>query len=547
MAESMIDIVKNGERDFADLSEYNNSTDTKKVIRTRKGNTYKTHAGYIADMLENGVGLGFQNLTELQRYRPSMPGALAKDMSTRKIWRWDGSEWHDTGESDLDLSVQYTDKSNSFRSDFYDGINDELESYFIVDKRGYIATILGGGVKKESDFFNGENDKYETLTLTNSHIILSAQMVQQVMLSDFYDTENDGILALSVGYDGYFITKIESAGIGFRVEDTFLSSVITRNDVYTEQGLLKKTYNLPHFYYSEDRHVISSSDDVYSFYDNLMRLYPGYVTKTDLGTDSVQNHIYEYKFTPPVKRIDSTERPYTLPIKMTIIAGIHGSERNAMIALMSFCHNICREFNSLEYYGQFRASIQFAIIPLLCPSGLNRGSRLNSNGVDLNRNFPTDWDIAAEPKGSNPLSEPECQIALSFIESHADSICNLSLHGHGLTQSWFWMASQKPWTLHLSNQVLDEMFEYYHSQMPFETDPEKTITYLGDNTPGTLDRHIQKSLDRSSILLEFGTANEIVGNSILNARVLSETMIKKTVHKIKEVHHQSQILNSIKS
>lgn len=64
------------------------------------------------------------------------------------------------------------------------------------------------------------------------------------------------------------------------------------------------------------------------------------------------------------------------------------------------------------------------IVPSLNPDGVAARTRGNSRGVDLNRNFPFDWQPldGLEYSGPRPLSEPESRAAWRLIRQTAPDV-----------------------------------------------------------------------------------------------------------------------------
>ncbi len=101
------------------------------------------------------------------------------------------------------------------------------------------------------------------------------------------------------------------------------------------------------------------------------------------------------------------------------VGGTHGDEKSSTYILNSFIEDLEKNYRTIP------AGKTVIVIPNLNPDGFAASSRLNANGIDLNRNFPADnWQTDVyipgnvfKPGGggSAPLSEPESSALASLI------------------------------------------------------------------------------------------------------------------------------------
>jgi len=92
--------------------------------------------------------------------------------------------------------------------------------------------------------------------------------------------------------------------------------------------------------------------------------------------------------------------------KILLFGCIHGNEC-AGLAIIS----------ALEH-ARVVKSVQLWLVPEMNPDGTAADTRQNADGVDLNRNFPYQWERVSDPtyySGPHPLSEPETRAAVSLI------------------------------------------------------------------------------------------------------------------------------------
>lgn len=99
-----------------------------------------------------------------------------------------------------------------------------------------------------------------------------------------------------------------------------------------------------------------------------------------------------------------------------LVGGFHGTEVGGVHLMYRFAQLL--HANPPQWLDA-----KVVIVPVLNPDGLIRGQRTNANGVDINRNFPTEnWTPRAQsPRnhpGANAASEPETKLMIELLERY---------------------------------------------------------------------------------------------------------------------------------
>jgi len=111
---------------------------------------------------------------------------------------------------------------------------------------------------------------------------------------------------------------------------------------------------------------------------------------------------------------------------------VHGSEPSSSGLMQAWV-------NELEAHPDRLSGKRIVVVPTINPDGIAAGSRTNSRGVNLNRNFPTDnWekdidDTDGKHKdggGKKPLSEPEAKALATLTQQYRPRLL-LSFHAVG--------------------------------------------------------------------------------------------------------------------
>lgn len=135
-------------------------------------------------------------------------------------------------------------------------------------------------------------------------------------------------------------------------------------------------------------------------------------TKTLPSCYSVDKH--------PIFHLDSRSNYPEIAKRVLVLSVVHGDELEG--------GSVARRW--MERLQEIKSRNSWRIVPILNPDGMDRKHRCNANGVDINRNFPSDdWETLAlkywkekknhDPRrfpGQSPASEPETRCAVAHID-----------------------------------------------------------------------------------------------------------------------------------
>lgn len=158
-------------------------------------------------------------------------------------------------------------------------------------------------------------------------------------------------------------------------------------------------------------------------WDSLALRYPDLITKTVHSFDDAGNPLVYYTYTP--KYYDSITfddltneyyRAYSNKPAILISSGIHGDEKDGIAGLYLAFKNMLE--NPKQHFSALNR--KYYIMPVVNPSGVNANTYGNVNRVNINRNFPYNWqagtDYAGNSYGETAGDQKETQFYIAVYE-----------------------------------------------------------------------------------------------------------------------------------
>lgn len=434
-------------------------------------------------------------------------------------------------------------ETNGQGSEFYND-DDPAAQLVITDEVGNPILALdeemGLVTQSKAEFFNKDEDNHTFAFLdeTGSPILTLDEEMDLVMQSkaEFHNSDESNTEFAFVDEELKTITTSGGGGSGFDpstlptetygledgapyIGDEIIRVMPTRNEMWTT--------------YPED--WLLNYPQLIDWWEDLRAEFPEYITRRALtaengtittGSDGV-SIIYEYTMKPPRLKNESnnigvdhmwSEAQRAAP-KIALVAGIHGNEESGMMSLMLLADQMFRHWQEDSFAREFRFNYQIVCIPYLNPWGLNQSpsQRMNANGVDLNRNYDSDW--ANAPGGSNPGdsnykgpsagSENETKISVEWAQGHSDALFFVDMHRFGATWFWgftSWMGTRKVETLEKMKKALFKTKADFDNHFPYLIDGANAEVRCGGNEPGAQAHYWQEVMQVPGYLLEGTTS-----------------------------------------
>lgn len=175
----------------------------------------------------------------------------------------------------------------------------------------------------------------------------------------------------------------------------------------------------------------TSSEQYYAKLDEVVANSNGYIEKELLGYDASGKYSL-YKLTLKPINYSFNDMVKTNIPKIIIISGQHGYEKSSQYGLYYWLKDLVENWDKNTLLEYVKCNCEIVIVPIANPWAFNRNLYLNSNEVNLNRNWDYNWSgYNYDYKGNSAMSENETKLIAKVIEDNKDAIFLCDYHCNG--------------------------------------------------------------------------------------------------------------------
>lgn len=157
----------------------------------------------------------------------------------------------------------------------------------------------------------------------------------------------------------------------------------------------------------------------YDLYNALTSAHANNMQYVLWGNDEAGQPLAYYKWTPDYMLKNPSATIFTNTGKKPVIvvtSGVHGDEKESIISLYRVFSDWLNKRNDGNYILD---NFIIYIAPCVNPYGINNNSRLNSDGIDINRNFPAGF-TSGGTHGDAALSSQSAKFIQHIMELAAE-------------------------------------------------------------------------------------------------------------------------------
>ena len=233
----------------------------------------------------------------------------------------------------------------------------------------------------------------------------------------------------------------------------------------------------------------------YTNYDDLVQLmsdyganYPEIAKPFPIGKSVKKRQIWVMRITSGAR----DPRPLGRPM-FKYVGNMHGDETVGREMLVKLIRYLCEQYGRNDTVTKLIDSTDIYIVPTMNPDGFEvaeegacdseRGhGRENANLVDLNRDFPDQFDVTPRPRPR----QPETEVLMKWIVDNP-FVLSANLHGGSVVASYpFDSSARRTWTGTYSKSPDDAVFR--HLAQVYSTNHATMHTNIhcdgGDDFPG---------------------------------------------------------------